>query len=128
MTVTFTIVNIYPLFNFAMIDSTKALQDQALAVDGPKGDQVDSIELKRLKDDMTSMKKKIMGKSVYFESMNHENISDGTCFAAGLWHKFVVKSFDWLIHSFIFVVKHLNPLSPNIHVQILQTDLHTFPS
>ena len=65
LTVAFTIV-IYPLFNFAMIDSTKALQDQALAVDGPKGDQVDSIELKRLKDDMTSMKKKIMGKSVYF--------------------------------------------------------------
>ena len=22
----------------------------------------------------------------------------------------------------------LNPLSPNIHIQILQTDLHTFPS
>ncbi|XP_073230481.1 serine/threonine-protein kinase MRCK beta-like isoform X9 [Porites lutea] len=43
-----------------LTDSTKALQDQALAVDGPKGDQVDSIELKRLKDDMTSMKKKIM--------------------------------------------------------------------
>ena len=81
------------MFNFAIVDSTKALQDQALAVDGPKGDQVDSIELKRLKDDMTSMKKKIMGKSVYFEFMNHENISDGTCFAAGHWHKFVVKSF-----------------------------------
>ena len=66
MTVAFTII-IYPLFNFAIVDSTKALQEQALAVDGPKGDQVDSIELKRLKDDMTSMKKKIMGKSVYFE-------------------------------------------------------------
>lgn len=69
MTVAFTIV-IYPLFNFAIVDSTKALQEQALAVDGPKGDQVDSIELKRLKDDMTSMKKKIMGKSVYF-CLNH---------------------------------------------------------
>jgi len=92
MTVAFTIV-IYPLFNFAIIDSTKALQDQALAVDGPRGDQVDSTEVKRLKDDMTSMKKKIMGKSVYFNPLNHENISDGTCFAAGHWHKFVVKSF-----------------------------------
>lgn len=71
MTVAFTIV-IYPLFNFAILDSTKALQDQALAVDGPKGDQVDSIEVKRLKDDMTSMKKKIMGKSVYLNRVNQK--------------------------------------------------------
>ena len=25
------------------------------------------------------------------------------------------------------VTLHLNPLSPNINIQILQTDLHTFP-
>ena len=44
------------------IESTKALQDQALSVDGPKSDLVDSVEVKRMKDEMTSMKKKIMGK------------------------------------------------------------------
>lgn len=43
------------------VESTKALQDQALSVDGPKSDMVDTVELKRLKDEMTSMKKKIMG-------------------------------------------------------------------
>ncbi|XP_078344292.1 serine/threonine-protein kinase MRCK alpha-like isoform X3 [Oculina patagonica] len=41
-------------------ESTKALQDQVLSVDGPKTDLIDSVEMKRLKDEMTSMKKKIM--------------------------------------------------------------------
>ncbi|KAJ7369808.1 Serine/threonine-protein kinase MRCK alpha [Desmophyllum pertusum] len=41
-------------------ESTKALQDQALSVDGPKSDLMDSVEVKRMKDEMTSMKKKIM--------------------------------------------------------------------
>ena len=45
----------------ADVESTKALQDQVLSVDGPKSDMVDSLEVKRLKDEMTSMKKKIMG-------------------------------------------------------------------
>ena len=45
----------------ADVESTKALQDQVLSVDGPKSDMVDSVEVKRLKDEMTSMKKKIMG-------------------------------------------------------------------
>ena len=44
------------------VESTKALQDQVLSVDGPKSDVVDTVEVKRLKDEMTSMKKKIMGK------------------------------------------------------------------
>ncbi|XP_015747480.1 PREDICTED: serine/threonine-protein kinase MRCK alpha-like [Acropora digitifera] len=43
-----------------LTDSTKALQDQVLSVDGPTGDRADSIEVKRMKDEMTSMKKKIM--------------------------------------------------------------------
>lgn len=46
---------------FASSDSTKALQDQVLSVDGPKSDHLDSVEVKRMKDDMASMKKKIMG-------------------------------------------------------------------
>ena len=37
------------------------MQDQVLSVDGPTGDRADSIEVKRMKDEMTSMKKKIMG-------------------------------------------------------------------
>ena len=45
-----------------IIESTKALQDQVLSVDGAKSDLMDSVEVKRLKDEMTSMKKKIMGK------------------------------------------------------------------
>lgn len=47
--------------SFASSDSTKALQDQVLSVDGPKSDHLDSVEVKRMKDDMASMKKKIMG-------------------------------------------------------------------
>jgi len=43
----------------ADVESTKALQDQVLSVDGPKSDVVDSVEVKRLKDEMTSMKKKL---------------------------------------------------------------------
>lgn len=50
------------LLYFADTESTKALQDQVLSVDGPKTDLIDSVEMKRLKDEMTSMKKKIMGK------------------------------------------------------------------
>ena len=30
--------------------------------------------------------------------------------------------------SLVLLIDSLNPLSPNIHIQILQTDLHTFPS
>nr|XP_058949041.1 serine/threonine-protein kinase MRCK alpha-like isoform X2 [Pocillopora verrucosa] len=41
-------------------ESTKALQDQALSGDGSKSDQIDTMEMKRLKDEMTSMKKKAM--------------------------------------------------------------------
>lgn len=50
------------LLYFADTESTKALQDQVLSVDGPKTDLIDSVEMKRLKDEMTSMKKKIMGR------------------------------------------------------------------
>ena len=32
-----------------------------------------------------------------------------------------------LIAITVIVAKALNPLSPSIHMQILQTDLHTFP-
>lgn len=35
-----------------------------MAVDGPKSDHLESIEVKRLKDEMTSLKKKVMGKSL----------------------------------------------------------------
>ena len=31
---------------------------------------------------------------------------------------------DYIIH---YGGDRVNPLSPNIHIQILQTDLHTFP-
>ena len=51
-------------FRCASVDSTKALQDQVMAVDGPKSDHLESIEVKRLKDEMTSLKKKVMGKSL----------------------------------------------------------------
>ena len=55
----------HDLFSFCVsVDSTKALQDQVLAVDGPKSDHLESIEVKRLKDEMTSLKKKVMGKSL----------------------------------------------------------------
>ena len=30
-------------------------------------------------------------------------------------------------HNVMLVQLGVNPLSPNIHIQILQTDLHTFP-
>ena len=30
--------------------------------------------------------------------------------------------------SILLCLQQVNPLSPNIHIQILQTDLHTFPS
>ena len=33
----------------------------------------------------------------------------------------------FMFSTFYIQDKHFNPLSPNIHVQILQTDLHTFP-
>ena len=37
----------------------------------------------------------------------------------------------WTGHKRLLILKWaiaFNPLSPNIHIQILQTDLHTFPS
>ena len=30
--------------------------------------------------------------------------------------------------SILLCLQQVNPLSPNIHIQILQTDLHRFPS
>ena len=58
------------------VDSTKALQDQVLSVDGPnKGDYLDSIEVKRMKDEMTSMKKKIMGEwNCFYTNLYHISI------------------------------------------------------
>ena len=53
------------------IESTKALQDQVLSVDGPKSDLIDTVEMKRLKDEMTSMKKKLMGKWTFVPSLLH---------------------------------------------------------
>ena len=44
------------------------MQDQALSGDGSKSDQIDTMEMKRLKDEMTSMKKKAMGKRMLVES------------------------------------------------------------
>ena len=38
-----------------------------------------------------------------------------------------ISFFDILIAITVIVAKALNPLSPSIHMQILQTDLHTFP-
>ena len=38
------------------------------------------------------------------------------------WHANAIGDFR-VAPSLVF-----NPLSPNIHIQILQTDLHTFPS
>ena len=52
------------LLFLAVTESTKALQDQALSVDGPKSDLMDSVEVKRMKDEMTSMKKKVMGEEL----------------------------------------------------------------
>ena len=45
-------------------ESTKALQEQnsLLGNSGGSVDQVDSLETRRLKDDMMTMKKKLMGK------------------------------------------------------------------
>lgn len=44
------------------------MQDQALSGDGSKSDQIDTMEMKRLKDEMTLMKKKAMGKRMLVES------------------------------------------------------------
>ena len=61
--------------------------------------------------------------------------------ALNLWY-FSFKGFFWLILLFRFVYinksviatvidnqtkNYFNPLSPNIHIQILQTDLNKFP-
>ena len=37
------------------------------------------------------------------------------------------RGFELLRFDCTKVPKSLNPLSPSIHIQILQTDLHTFP-
>ena len=34
--------------------------------------------------------------------------------------------FKYLAKAIIHLLIEVNPLSPNIHMQILQTDLHTF--
>ena len=34
----------------------------------------------------------------------------------------------WMPCPCVIILSFLNPLSPNIHIQILQTDLYTFPS
>ena len=34
----------------------------------------------------------------------------------------------WMSCPCVIILGFLNPLSPNIHIQILQTDLYTFPS
>ena len=35
--------------------------------------------------------------------------------------------FILILHRYILFMNQFNPLSPNINIQILQTDLHTFP-
>ncbi|XP_068751786.1 serine/threonine-protein kinase MRCK alpha-like isoform X3 [Montipora capricornis] len=55
-----------------LTDSTRALQDQALSVDGPKGNHVDSTEVKRMKDEMTSLKKKNMEYEAQFADLEKE--------------------------------------------------------
>ena len=42
-------------------------------------------------------------------------------------HKYV-KGFAWYFSQTLLYGHLLNPLSPNIHIQILQIDLYTFPS
>ena len=37
------------------------------------------------------------------------------------------KTITIIVVSFLFYTLYFNPLSPNIHIQILQTGLHTFP-
>ena len=95
------------------------MQDQVLSVDGPKGDRADSIEVKRMKDEMTSMKKKIMGMHSHYSF--EKEVKFGSIFSSILCFVHRIRGSICWFHPFCVKFTEYEAQSADIEKELQDT-------